>query len=72
MTVGSFDGAEICELVGLFILSKLGSKIKQKDVGLYRCFCNDGWEPNSGDDASNGCKNVNECNVDVAGPAFAM
>ena len=23
VTMGSFDGAEICELVGLFILSKL-------------------------------------------------
>ena len=34
--MGSFDGAECCELVGLFILNKLCDIIKQTDVGLYR------------------------------------
>ena len=34
--MGSFDGAECCELVGLFILNKLCDIIKQNDVGLYR------------------------------------
>ena len=29
---GSFDGAEICELVGLFLLDRLG----KENVGLYR------------------------------------
>ena len=34
--MGSFDGAEICELVGLYLLDKLSSLIGRKDVGLYR------------------------------------
>ena len=34
--MGSFDGAEICELVGLFILDKLSNIISTKDLGLYR------------------------------------
>ena len=34
--MGSFDGAEIGELVGLFILNKLSSIIPTKDLGLYR------------------------------------
>ena len=35
ITMGSYDGAETCELVGLFILSKLGL-IKEIKVALYR------------------------------------
>ena len=34
--MGSFDGAEICELVGLYLLDKLLSLIGRKNVGLYR------------------------------------
>ena len=34
--MGSFDGAEICELVGLHILNKLSQIIPAKDLGLYR------------------------------------
>ena len=34
--MGSFDGAEICELVGLFILTKLEEKFGKENVGLYR------------------------------------
>ena len=34
-TMGSFDGAKICELIGLFLLHKL-NKNGVKDVGLYR------------------------------------
>ena len=36
VTMGSYDGAEVCELVGLFILSKLNNKIHKEDSGLYR------------------------------------
>ena len=36
VTMGSFDGAEICELVGLFVLNKLLNMIPAKDLGLYR------------------------------------
>jgi len=34
-TMGSHDGAETCELVGLFLLSKISKKFKA-DIGLYR------------------------------------
>ena len=33
--MGSYDGAEICELVGLFILSALEKRFG-KNIGLYR------------------------------------
>ena len=37
VSMGSFDGAEICELVGLFALSKLNEKCSNNiDIGLYR------------------------------------
>ena len=32
--IGCYDGAEICELVGYFILNQLGSVISQNDLGL--------------------------------------
>ena len=34
--MGSYDGAEICELVGIYTLSHLTTFIGKKDVGLYR------------------------------------
>ena len=33
--MGSFDGAEVCDLVGLFVLSKL-QPLGLSSVGLYR------------------------------------
>ena len=36
VTMCSFDGAEICNLVGLFILNKLAAKFGNESVGLYR------------------------------------
>ena len=36
VTMGSFDGAEICELVGLYILNLLSSTFNKDQVGLYR------------------------------------
>ena len=35
VTMGAYDGAETCELVGLYILSEL-NKLKDLEVGLYR------------------------------------
>ena len=45
ITMGSFDGAETCELVGLFILNTLSNKFGKENIGLYRddglaCFRN--------------------------------
>ena len=36
VTEGSFDGAELCELVGLFLLNKLNSIVTDGSVGIYR------------------------------------
>ena len=36
VTMGSFDGLEICELVGLYLLDKLSNLIVRENVGLYR------------------------------------
>ena len=34
--MGSYDGAEVCELVGLFILCGLGNTYGKECIGLYR------------------------------------
>ena len=34
--MGSYDGAEICELVGLYLLHELNKTIKNQHLGLYR------------------------------------
>ena len=34
--MGSYDGAEICELVGLYILDTLSKKLNKNEMGLYR------------------------------------
>ena len=36
VTMGSYDGAEVCELVGLFILHMLKTKFNNENIGLYR------------------------------------
>ena len=36
VAMGSYDGAEVCELVGLFILNTLASRFGNDMVGLYR------------------------------------
>ena len=36
VTMGSFDSAELCELVGLYILHILGNIYGQSNLGLYR------------------------------------
>ena len=34
--MGSFDGAKICELVGLFLLNNLTQLVGNNNIGLYR------------------------------------
>ena len=36
VTTDSYDGAEICELVGLFILNNLGQTFGKQNIGLQR------------------------------------
>ena len=45
MTMGSYDGAEVCELVGLYLLNLLTNEFGKNNIGLYRddglsCFQN--------------------------------
>ena len=37
--MGAYDEAEICELVGIFILSLMSKKYSSNNIGLY---CDDG------------------------------
>ena len=36
VTMGSYDGVEVCKLVGLFMLDKLSNIFEKNFVGLYR------------------------------------
>ena len=36
VTMGAYDGAEVCELVGIYLLSQLTRTFGKKDIGLYR------------------------------------
>ena len=36
VTMGSYDGAEVCELVGLYILHRSSKKYDKESTGLYR------------------------------------
>ena len=36
VTMGSFDGAEICQIVGLFMLHNLANVVGAHNIGLYR------------------------------------
>ena len=36
VTMGVFDGAEVCEAVGNFLLYQLSKNCNKKDIGLYR------------------------------------
>ena len=36
VTMGSFDGTQVCELVGLYLLDKLSKLLGKDNVGLYR------------------------------------
>ena len=36
VTMGCFDGAETCELVGLFLLEQIRTIVDQNHIGLYR------------------------------------
>ena len=36
VAMGAYDGAEVCELVGTYLLSLIAKKYKKDDIGLYR------------------------------------
>ena len=35
-TMGAYDGAEVCELIGIYMLYLIGKKYHSKTIGLYR------------------------------------
>ena len=34
--MGAYDGAEVCELIGNYVLYELSKLYEKKDIGLYR------------------------------------
>ena len=36
VTMGAYDGAEVCELIGTYMLHIIGQKYRKEDIGLYR------------------------------------
>ena len=36
VAMGAYDGAEVCELVGTFLLEKISEICNEGDIGLYR------------------------------------
>ena len=36
VTMGSYDGADVCELIRIFLLSLIGNKYNPNNIGLYR------------------------------------
>ena len=36
LAMGAYDGAEVCELVGTFLLEKISEICNKCDIGLYR------------------------------------
>ena len=36
VTMGAYDGVEVCELIGIFMLYLIGDKYDSKNIGLYR------------------------------------
>ena len=36
VAMGSYDGAEICELVGIFLLEENSETFNEGDIGLYK------------------------------------
>ena len=36
VAMGAYDGAEVCELVGTFLLEKISEICNKSNIGLYR------------------------------------
>ena len=34
--MGSFDGAQICEIIGIYLLEKVSPLLRKENFGLYR------------------------------------
>ena len=49
--MGSYDGAEVCELVGLYLLKLLTNEFRKHKIGLYKDYCLSGFQNISGPDS---------------------
>ena len=36
VTMGAYDGAEMCELIGIYMLNLIGKKYDSNNIGLYK------------------------------------
>ena len=36
VTMGAYDGAKVCELIGIYMLYLIGKKYDSKNIGLFR------------------------------------
>ena len=36
ITIGGYDGAKVCELIGVYVLHLIGKKYDSKNIGLHR------------------------------------
>ena len=36
VTMRAYDGSEVCEFIGIYMLSLIGKKYDPKNIGLYR------------------------------------
>ena len=36
VTLGAYDGAKVCELIGIYMLYLIGKKYDSKNIGLFR------------------------------------
>ena len=36
VTIGAYDGAQVCELIGIYMLYLIRKKYNSKNIGLYR------------------------------------
>ena len=66
VTMGSYDGAEICKLLGFYLLKELANIIRKESVGLYR---DDGHAmlPNtSGPETERLKKNIRICSKTIS------
>ena len=36
VTMESYDGTEVCELIGIFVVSLIGNKYNPNNIGIYK------------------------------------
>ena len=65
VTMGSYDGAEVCELVGLYLLNLLTNEFGKNNIGLYRDHGLSCFQNISGLDSEKICKIFTENGLNI-------